>query len=76
MTNEDRNETFRRLMAVFIPNRSAFPLDELERYRDRYIAFDPEGTKIIASSERAEDIDAAIRAAGYETAWCPVEFVD
>jgi hypothetical protein len=76
MTPQEQGEAFRRQMAIFIPNRAAFPLEELERYRNHYIAFDPEGTRIIAATERAEDIDTAIRAAGYDSATCPVEFVE
>jgi predicted amidohydrolase len=34
-TADEKMEAFRQQMAVFIPNRAAFPLDELEKYRDK-----------------------------------------
>jgi len=68
-------QAFGRVAAAWKHNRPNFPLDELEKYRGRFIAWDPDVTKIIAASERAEDIDQAIRDAGYDTALCPVEFI-
>lgn len=75
MTPTDQMEAFGRQMAIFIPNRQAFPLEELAKYWDQYIAFNPEGTQIIAATDRLEAIFDLIRAAGYDPADCPVEFV-
>jgi len=66
---------FREMMAVFLPNRANFSLDELDRYQDRYIAFNPEGTKIIVSTERLEEMSELTRAAGFDPAFCVVEYV-
>lgn len=71
----DENETFRQRMAVFIPNRATFPIDELEKFRDQYVAFNPEGTLIVAATAQLEDLSALVQAAGYDPEICPVEFV-
>jgi hypothetical protein len=75
MSSREENEAFCRQMALFLPNREAFPLEELDRYQDQYVAFNPEGTKIIAATAQLDTIFDLIRAAGYDPANCPIEFV-
>ncbi len=45
-------------------NRAAFPRSELEKYRGLWIAFAPNGTRIIASGPTLDQADEQVRAAG------------
>jgi hypothetical protein len=63
-------------MQTFIRNRQQFPADELQKYAGRYVAWSPDGTRIVASDE--DDpirLDAAVRAAGYDPAEVLITFV-
>jgi hypothetical protein len=42
------------------------PLDELLKHRGRWVAFSPDGRRIIASSANMRDLDALVRAAGQD----------
>jgi hypothetical protein len=42
-------------MRVFIENRSKFPLDELEKYAGRWVAWSGDGTIIVASSSESDE---------------------
>jgi hypothetical protein len=55
-------------MQEYLRNRLRFPLDELAKYAGMYVAWSPDGTKIIASDKDERKLDAAIRAAGYNPA--------
>ena len=52
----------------FDKNRAAFPPEELLRYRGQYIAWSPDGTRIIASDTDGLKLDDAVRALGYDPA--------
>ena len=45
-------------------NRRKFPLEELARYAGRYVAFSPDGTRILASGSSEEEVEDQLRAAG------------
>jgi glucose/arabinose dehydrogenase len=45
-------------------NRSKFPLEELAKYWGKHVAFSPDGTRILASGDTGEALDAALDAAG------------
>lgn len=51
-------------MRLFLQNRERFSLAELTRYRGRFVAWSPDGTRIVASSVHEEEIDGLIRASG------------
>ena len=53
-------------MQQLIRNRSQFPPEELARYVGQYVAFSPDGTRIIASDTDLGRLDAKIKAAGYD----------
>lgn len=53
-------------MRTFIENRRRFPPDQLLPYAGKYIAWSPDGTRIIAYDEDEIRLDAIIRAAGYD----------
>ena len=63
-------------MQEFMKNRQQFPAEELWKYVNKYVAWSPDGTKIIASDD--EDglrLHAAIRAAGFDPSEILVSFV-
>jgi hypothetical protein len=52
----------------FNKNRAAFPIEELLRYRGQYIAWSPDGIRIIASDPDGLKLDDTVRALGYDPA--------
>jgi hypothetical protein len=52
----------------FDKNRAAFPLEELLAYRGQFIAWSPDGTRIIASDKDGIKLDDTVRALGYDPA--------
>ena len=58
---------------VFLANRAKFPLEELEKYVGRWIAWSPDGTRIVADAADPRDIDDLVRAAGEDPEDCLVE---
>jgi hypothetical protein len=54
-------------MQTFLKNRHAFPVDELERYAGQYVAWSPDGTRIIASDDDFARVAAAVDASGYNS---------
>jgi len=62
-------------MQEFMKNRQQFPAEELWKYINKYVAWSPDGTKIIASDDDELRLDAAIRAAGYDSSEVLVSFV-
>jgi hypothetical protein len=57
----------------FLENRAALPAEALARYAGRWIAWSPDGARIVADSEAPEDLDDRIRAAGEDPERCVVE---
>ena len=60
-------------MQEFLKNRSAFPPDELAKYRGRWIAWSPDGTRIVANAPSREALDDLVRLAGENPEECPTE---
>jgi WD40-like Beta Propeller Repeat len=56
-------------------NRLAFPPEELAKYPNHYVAFSPDGSRIIASDEDTNRLDASIRELGYDPGETLVSFV-
>src|SRR5262249_16856538 len=50
----------------FDKNRAAFPPEELLRYRGQFIAWSPDGTRIIASDKDGIKLDDTVKALGYD----------
>jgi hypothetical protein len=62
-------------MQQFVKNRLAFPPDELARFAGQYVAWSPDGTRILASDEDELRLDATLKHAGYDTSEILVAFV-
>ncbi|CAN5151050.1 hypothetical protein BH10PLA2_BH10PLA2_28890 [soil metagenome] len=52
--------------AEFHNNRAAFPLTELAKYQGQWIAFDPDGTKVIAAAPSLLECHGKAKAAGFD----------
>jgi hypothetical protein len=57
----------------FLEHRCAIPAEALARYAGRWIAWSPDGARIVADSEVPEDLDDRILAAGEDPGRCVVE---
>jgi hypothetical protein len=62
-------------MQRFQKNRQEFPPAELARYAGKYVAWDPDGTHILASSEDELQLANAVRAAGHNSADVLIAYV-
>ena len=51
-------------LSKFHQNRQTFSLDELAKHAGKHVAFSPDGTRIVASADTEEELDAALNAAG------------
>ena len=60
-------------MQQYLKNRIAFPLDELAKHRGDWVAWSPDGSRIVASSRDPDALDDLVRAAGEDPEQCPVE---
>jgi len=62
-------------MQTFTANRARFPAAELASYAGRYVAWSPDGSRILASGEDQVKLDRELEAAGHDTASVLVSFV-
>jgi hypothetical protein len=60
-------------MQEYLKNRVAFPLEELARHRGEWVAWSPDGTRLVAASRDLDRLDDTIRAAGEDPEDCPIE---
>ena len=60
-------------MQQYLKNRAAFPLDELAKHRGEWVAWSPDGTRLVAASRTPDDLDDLVRAAGEDPENCPIE---
>ncbi len=58
---------------VYLKNRAAFPLEELAKHRGEWVAWSPDGTRLIAVSRKPDALDGLVRAAGEDPENCPIE---
>lgn len=54
-------------MHAFITNRNQFPPEELMKYAGRYVAWGPDGTRILASADEITAVAAQVDALGYDS---------
>jgi glucose/arabinose dehydrogenase len=57
-------------MREFLNNRSQVPASELEKHAGKYVAWSPDGKKIIAADQDPMKVVAAVKSAGYDSAEC------
>ena len=57
----------------FLERRAALPAEAPAVYAGRWIAWSPDGARIVADSEAPEDLDDRILAAGEDPERCVVE---
>jgi hypothetical protein len=62
-------------MQEFLKNRNQFPPDELEKYAGEYIAWSPDGKKIIAGDKDPLKVVALVRSSGFDPAECVLSSV-
>lgn len=58
---------------IFLANRAAFPVRELEKYAGQWVAWSPDGTRIAASASSPEFLDGILEANGEDPNRCVVE---
>lgn len=59
----------------FQKNRQLFPPEELARYAGKYVAWSPDGTRILASDEDEFQLARAVKESGHDTAAVLIAFV-
>jgi hypothetical protein len=57
----------------FLANRSAFPLEELARHAGQWIAWSPDGSRIVAHARDLEALDGLVFKAGVDPEECVLE---
>lgn len=63
-------------LSHFEENRRKFPAEELAKYWGKQVAFSPDGTRIIASGDTLEEVDAALDAAGIHFSQVVHSYID
>ena len=57
-------------MREFLKNRSQVSPDELEKYAGKYVAWSPDGKRIVAADDDPIQVVATVRSAGFDPAEC------
>ncbi|HTU17386.1 MAG TPA: DUF5678 domain-containing protein [Gemmataceae bacterium] len=57
-------------------NRSKFPLDELAKYAGKFVAFSPDGTRIVASGDTEEEMETNVFAVGIHPSQVVGAYID
>ena len=57
----------------YLDNRAAFSLAELAKHRGEWIAWSPDGRRVVATTRDPDALDDLIRAAGEDPENCPIE---
>jgi hypothetical protein len=57
----------------FLANRAAFPVEEWARFAGLWGAWSPDGTRVAASAEAPEALEALLQAAGEDPVQCVIE---
>jgi hypothetical protein len=68
--------TVLRDIAFYSENRSKFPPDELARFWGQYVAWSPDGTRILASGADPEAVENELVAAGINLSTVVLGYVD
>jgi uncharacterized protein DUF5678 len=57
----------------YLQHRPGFSLDELAKYSGQWVAWSPDGTRIVAHSDDPSRLEGLIRAAGEDPLMCVTE---
>jgi hypothetical protein len=57
----------------YLANRTMFPLEELAKYSGQWVAWSPDGTRVVAHATEPSALDDLIRAGGEDPEQCVVE---
>ena len=60
-------------MQQYLKNRLAFSLEELAKHRGEWVAWSPDGTRLVAAALELKALDDLVRAAGENPEDCPIE---
>ena len=60
-------------MQEYLKNRGQFSVGELAKFAGRWVAWSPDGMRIVASSQDLDSLDAMIQATGEDPEQCPIE---
>jgi hypothetical protein len=60
----------------FHDNWCNFPQEELAKYGGKQVAVSPDGTRIVASGDTLEELDAALEAAGIHFSQVVTAYID
>jgi hypothetical protein len=63
-------------MSVYEQNRAKFTMSRLEPFVGRWVAFSPDGARILASAASLADLDACLVAAGVDPETVALERVE
>jgi hypothetical protein len=62
-------------MSEFLKNRAHVAPAEVARYAGKYVAWSPDGKRIIAADDDPMSLVAAVKSAGYDSAECVLSSV-
>ncbi len=65
--------TYLKNRRTFLANRAAFPPEELVRFAGQWVAWSPDGTRVVASADAPAALEDLVRAAGEDPARCVLE---
>jgi hypothetical protein len=57
----------------FLANRAVFPVEELEKHAGKWVAFSPDGSRIVASARHPEQLETLVKVAGEDPLECVIE---
>ncbi len=58
---------------LFLERRAEIPTESLAPYAGRWIAWSPDGARVVADAEAPEELDERIQAAGEDPERCVIE---
>ena len=60
-------------MQKYLKNRLAFPLTELSKHHGEWVAWSPDGSRLVAWSRNLDDLDKLVLVAGEDPENCTIE---
>ena len=63
-------------LSLFHLNRMRYPLEELERYSGQHVAWNPEGTQILAAGQSLDEVDGKLAQQGIHHSQVVHDYID